>query len=90
LPQLELSGKFEIWTCDPADAIEAARAEFDVREMYAGEKGTTTAESVHPAPDDEALFRTRTGDPSLPWKFESGTRAHGRSFASTFVLQIGR
>ena len=50
---------------DPAEAIEAARGEFDVREMYAGERGTTTAESVDPAPDNEALFRTRTGDPLL-------------------------
>ena len=50
---------------DPAEAIEAARAEFDVREMYAGERGASTGESVDPASEDEALFRTRTGDPLL-------------------------
>ena len=50
---------------DPAAAIEAARAEFDVREMYASERATSNAASVDPALKDEALFRTRTGDPLL-------------------------
>ena len=50
---------------DAAEAIEAARGEFVVREMYAGEVGAPTGESVYPASDDEALFRTRTGDPLL-------------------------
>jgi len=27
--------------------------------------------------------------PSLPWKFRGGIRVHARSFASTFVVQIG-
>jgi hypothetical protein len=50
---------------DPAEAIEAARAEFDVREMYAGVRGASPSEPVDPASEDEALFRTRTGDPLL-------------------------
>ena len=50
---------------DLAEAIETARAEFDVRERYAGERGISTAESVDPASVEEALFRTRTGDPLL-------------------------
>ena len=50
---------------DPVEAIEAARAEFDVREMYASVRGTSPTESVDPASEDEALFRTRTGDPLL-------------------------
>jgi hypothetical protein len=36
----------------------------------------------------QALFRTRTGDPSLPWRFGSVTRVHGRSLATHFLLQI--
>jgi integrase len=56
----ELGSRF-----DPVEAIEAARAEFDVREMFAGMRSTSPTESVDPAPEDEALFRTRTGDPLL-------------------------
>jgi hypothetical protein len=48
------------------------RAEFDVREMYAGPRGASTAESVDPVSDDEALFRTRTGDPLLTMNVRRG------------------
>jgi hypothetical protein len=54
-----------MFVVDPAEAIETARAEFDVREMYAGKRGTSGAESVDAGSDGEALFRTRTGDPLL-------------------------
>ena len=50
---------------DPVEAIEAARVEFDVRGEYAGGVTLGDAESRDPASDQEALCRTRTGDPLL-------------------------
>ena len=36
-----------------------------------------------------SLGRTRTVDPSLPWRFSGVTQDHARSFATQFFLQIG-
>jgi hypothetical protein len=50
---------------DPAEAIEAARAEFDVRETYADDGTNADAGHHDPASDNEALYQTRTDDPLL-------------------------
>ncbi len=50
---------------DPAAAIEAARAEFYVRVENAEDVEGAPAEERNPAPDQEALLRTRTADPLL-------------------------
>ena len=50
---------------DPVAAIEAAIAEFDVREEYAEEEDADSVEPRQPASDQEALLRTRTADPLL-------------------------
>jgi hypothetical protein len=50
---------------DPAAAIEAARREFDVRDVYAEAEGAQPAIEADSASRGEALFRTRTGDPLL-------------------------
>jgi len=47
------------------EAIEAARGEFDVREMYAEPGEEVSAESPEPASILEADARTRTGDPFI-------------------------
>ena len=52
-------------TRNPAEAIEAARAEFDVREEYAEGEDAEGAEAPKPASDKEALYQTRTDDPLL-------------------------
>jgi hypothetical protein len=66
---------------DSAEAIESARAEFDVREMYAGQRAASSAESVDPASEDEALFRTRTGDPLLTMRsFRQPVATDGNGF----------
>jgi hypothetical protein len=48
-----------------ADAIEAARAEFDVRGEYAEREGEEDAEDGDSASTLEADARTRTGDPFI-------------------------
>ena len=48
-----------------SDAIEAARAEFDVRGEYAESGGDGDAEGGDPASMLEADARTRTGDPFI-------------------------
>ena len=50
---------------DPAEAIKAARAEFDVRGENAEGDGDAPPEGRNPASDQEALLRTRTADPLL-------------------------
>jgi len=66
-------------TVTPAEAINAARSEFDVREEYA-EAGEAEGDgSREPTSDQEALLRTRTADPSLPC---SGGRNWWQSLAT--------
>ena len=45
-------------------------------------------ETAHLQRLPEALWRTRTADPSLPWKFGSVTRVHARSSTTSSLLQI--
>jgi hypothetical protein len=45
--------------------VVLGRTEFGVREMYPDGRAASSVESVDPASGDEALFRTRTGDPLL-------------------------
>ena len=47
------------------EAIEAARAEFDVRGEYAGAFDDDQADSLDPASVLEADARTRTADPFI-------------------------
>jgi integrase len=49
----------------PAEAIEAARSEFGVREEYARASGDVAVDPPGPASTNEALYQTRTDDPLL-------------------------
>jgi integrase len=58
-------------TISPAVAIEAARAEHDVREVYAESSAGLSVKPIATASTNEALYQARTDDPLLTIRSQS-------------------